>query len=260
MGDSGSIRVADSRSATRIVVVGGGAAGVLTGAALARRADTDRPVEIRVIERECGVGPGLAYGTADPEHVLNNTANRMSAYSDDPDHLLRWCAIRGVPADRGSFLPRPLYGRYLSSVLGGAGTTPGATVLRIRGEAVGVRETDDGTSVELSCGWSVTGDAVVLALGTPPPHPQPVPGVLLGGPRYVADPWAPGALDAVGPDDRVLLLGTGLTMVDVALSLAARRPGVRMVAASRHALLPRPHAQVPFPVSDGVAPPEPGLR
>ena len=260
MRDSGSIRSADPRSAARIVVVGGGAAGVLTAAALAQRAGADRPVEIRVIERESCVGPGLAYGRAAPEHLLNNTANRMSAYRDDPDHLLRWCAARGVSADRGSFLPRPVYGRYLSSVLGNAGAMPGATVLRIRGEAIGVREAADRTSVELTCGWSVPGDAVVLALGNPPPHPQPISDVVLGRPRYVADPWAPGALDAVGADDRVLLVGTGLTMVDVALSLAARWPGVRMVAASRHALLPQPHAQVPFPVSDGVAPPEPGLR
>jgi len=260
MRDSGSIRPAAPRSAARIAVLGGGAAGVLTAAALARHAEADWPIEIRVVEREHCMGPGLAYGRADPEHVLNNTANRMSAYLDEPDHLLRWCAARGVVADRGSYLPRQVYGRYLSSVLGSAGAMPGATVLRIRGEAVGVREAADCVSVELSCGWSVPGDAVVLALGNPPPHPQPVRGVALGGPRYVADPWATGALDAVGADDRVLLIGTGLTMVDVALSLAARWPGVRMVAASRHALLPQSHAQVPFPVSDGVAPPEPGLR
>src|SRR5262245_48456336 len=260
MRESGPLRLADTRSVARIVIVGGGAAGVLTAAALALCAESGRPVEIRMIERESSCGPGLAYGRADPDHVLNNTANRMSAYQDDPDHLLRWCADRGVVADRGSFLPRPTYGRYLSSVLGGAGATPGATVFRIRGEAVRVREAAERTSVELTCDWSVPGDVVVLALGTPPPHPQPIRDTMFGGPRYVADPWAPGALDLVGADDRVLLLGTGLTMVDVALSLAARYPGVRMVAASRHALLPRRHANAPFPVSEGVAPSAPGLR
>ncbi|HKE70220.1 MAG TPA: FAD/NAD(P)-binding protein, partial [Nocardioidaceae bacterium] len=126
MRDSGSIRPAAPRSAARIAVLGGGAAGVLTAAALARRAEADRPIEIRVIERERCMGPGLAHGRADPEHVLNNTANRMSAYLDEPDHLLRWCAARGVVADRGSYLPRQVYGRYLSSVLGSAGAMPGA--------------------------------------------------------------------------------------------------------------------------------------
>lgn len=257
--DSRPIPLTGGRSPARIVVVGGGAAGVLTAAALARQADGGS-VEIRVIERESCCGPGLAYGKAEPAHLLNNTANRMSAYQDDPDHLLRWCAERGIAAERGSFLPRPTYGRYLSSVLGSAGETPGVTVVRVRGEVVRVGDESGRASVELSCGWSVPGETVVLALGNPPPHPQPVRGTVLGGQRYVADPWAPRALDAVIADDRVLLLGTGLTMVDVALSLAARHPGIRMVAASRHALLPRPHAQVPFPVADGVAPEEPGLR
>jgi uncharacterized NAD(P)/FAD-binding protein YdhS len=260
MVDSAAIRLADTRSVARIVIVGGGAAGVLMSAALARRAESGRPIEIRMIERETCCGPGLAYGKADPDHVLNNTANRMSAYQDDADHLLRWCASRRVAADRGSFLPRPTYGRYLTSVLGSAGATPHATVLRIRGEAVRVHDPAEHMSVELTCGWSVPGEIVVLALGNPPPHPQPIRDTVFGGPRYVADPWGPGALDVVNADDRVLLLGTGLTMVDVALSLAARYPGVRMVAASRHALLPRRHARAPFPVSEGVAPSEPGLR
>jgi uncharacterized NAD(P)/FAD-binding protein YdhS len=260
MADSAAIRLADTRSVARIVIVGGGAAGVLMSAALARRAESGRSIEVRMVERESSCGPGLAYGKAAPDHVLNNTANRMSAYQDDPDHLLGWCAGRGIAADRGSFLPRPTYGRYLSSVLGSAGATSEATVLRIRGEAVQVSETAECAWVELSCGWSVPGEVVVLALGNPPPHPQPIRDTVFGGPRYVADPWASGALDVVGADDRVLLLGTGLTMVDVALSLATRYPGVRMVAASRHALLPRRHARAPFPVSEGVAPSAPGLR
>jgi uncharacterized NAD(P)/FAD-binding protein YdhS len=100
----------------------------------------------------------------------------------------------------------------------------------------------------------------VLALGNPPPHPQPLPAIAVCGERYVADPWALDALDVVSGNDRVLLVGTGLTMVDVALSLSRRHPGIRMVAASRHAELPRPHARTPFPVAGGVAPTEPGLR
>jgi uncharacterized NAD(P)/FAD-binding protein YdhS len=256
----GPVRWAGDRSSLRVLVVGGGAAGVLTAAALARRAQPGRPLEIRMVERDDLFGPGLAYGRADPDHLVNNTANRMSAFQDDPDHLLRWCHARGVRAERGSYLPRPTYGRYLSSVLGAADESPGADVIRIRGVAVRVREESAAASVELSCGWSLVGDVVVLALGNPPPHPQPLPATAFCGERYVADPWAPDALDGVGADDRVLLVGTGLTMVDVALSLSRRCPGIRMVAASRHAELPRPHARGPFPVAEGVAPSEPGLR
>jgi FAD-NAD(P)-binding len=64
---SGPLRSADTPPALRVVVVGGGAAGVLATAALARRARPDQPVEIRVVEREDLIGPGLAYGKADPD-------------------------------------------------------------------------------------------------------------------------------------------------------------------------------------------------
>jgi FAD-NAD(P)-binding len=82
------------------------------------------------------------------------------------------------------FPARPTYGRYLSRVLGSAGATPDATVLRIRGEAVRIREAAERTSVELTCGWSVPGGVVVLALG----NPQPIRDAVYSGPRYVADP------------------------------------------------------------------------
>lgn len=256
----GSLRTVGSRSALRVVVVGGGAAGVLTTAALARRAGPERPVEVRIVERDDPIGPGLAYGRADPDHLVNNTVSRMSAFQDDPGHLLRWCRERSIRAERGSYLPRPTYGRYLSSVLGAADAPNAANVIRIRGEAVRVRTDSHRAAVELSCGWSMWGHVVVLAVGNPPARPQPIESVELGGARYVADPWAVDALDGIGCDDRVLLLGTGLTMVDVALSLASRHPGIRMVATSRHAELPRPHARSPFPVAEGVAPKRPGLR
>jgi uncharacterized NAD(P)/FAD-binding protein YdhS len=56
--------------------------------------------------------------------------------------------------------------------------------------------------------------------------------------RFVADPWAPGALEAVADSD-VLLVGTGLTMVDVALSLDRLSRSVHAV--SRHGAVPAVH-------------------
>ena len=120
----------------RVVVVGGGAAGTLVAAHLLRRARPEDPVEVRIIERSDVVGPGLAHGAADPHHLLNNTATRLSAYPDDPDHLLRWCQQQGLAADRGAFLPRRTFGRYLAGLLGEVPETPWRRSIRVRGEAV----------------------------------------------------------------------------------------------------------------------------
>lgn len=83
-------------------------------------------------------------------------------------------------------------------------------------------------------------DRVVLAVGAPPPavlaaatRRRPVPGL-------VTDPWSEGALETVRPDGDVLVLGTGLTMVDVALQLTG--DGTRRVhARSRLGRLPMVH-------------------
>ncbi|MDA1321306.1 MAG: hypothetical protein O3B99_03340, partial [Proteobacteria bacterium] len=69
----------------------------------------------------------------------------------------------------------------------------------------------------------------------------PRPAVAGEGPRRVADPWRPDALAAIAPDDDVLILGSGLTMVDVVLALQAQGWRGRATVVSRRGLLPQAH-------------------
>ena len=87
----------------QVLVVGGGAAGVITAATLLR--GTARSA-VTVVERPPVAGPGLAYATTDPHHLLNNYAARMSAVEDDPAHLVRWCWSQGLDVD-GAHVPAP---------------------------------------------------------------------------------------------------------------------------------------------------------
>ena len=50
-----------------------------------------------------------------------------------------------------------------------------------------------------------------------------------------------GALERLAPGDDLLLVGSGLTMVDIALRLIDLRPQARLEAVSRTGLLPQPH-------------------
>ena len=217
---------------TRVVVVGGGASGVLTAAAASRHPSID---EIVLVARGERVGPGLAYGTAAPHHRLNSPAARMSAWQDDPGDFARWSGD-----SEAGFSLRRRYGDYLESVAVGL---PRVTVEHA--EAVGATAVRDGVRVALGDGRDVAADAVVLALGNPPPFGRRAPAR-----SAVADPWVPGALDGV--HGRVLLLGTGLTMVDVATSLTRADPGIRLTATSRNLLLPRVHLDVPKPPGPGI--------
>jgi uncharacterized NAD(P)/FAD-binding protein YdhS len=223
----------------RVAVVGGGAAGVITAVHLLRAADPDHPVDVRIIEDSDVIGPGLAYRTTHPLHTLNNFAGRLSAVDGDPDHLLHWCARRGITAGSTSFLQRAVYGEYLRDVLDTAAVPPGSALRRTRGRVADVVGSGDEISVRLSCGWTVQADEVVLALGNPPPRRQPAFENRAGG--YVADPWDADLLDRLGEADEVLMIGTGLTMVDAVAAIHAARPSTRVTAVSRHGLLPAAH-------------------
>ncbi|WP_110181507.1 FAD/NAD(P)-binding protein [Nocardioides solisilvae] len=238
----------------QVVVVGGGAAAVIAVVHLFRRTSPDAPVDVHVIEPAARVGPGLAYRTEHPRHTVNNFAERLSAVDGDPGHLIRWCAGLGLDLGARSFPSRKVYGDYLAAVLDGVDVPAGSSLLRRRDEAVDLVPEADHWSVVLASGAALGADRVVLALGNPPPRAQPRLAERLGA-RFVPDPWAPGwhqRLPGRGLTDvrRVLLLGTGLTMLDTAVELEHLLPRAEIVAASRRGRLPRAHVVEPTDGSD----------
>ena len=166
----------------------------------------------------------------------------MSALAGDPDHLLRWAA-GGLAHD--GFLARSAYGRYLRETLSDAerSAPPAARVSHVTSHVVAVRRNTQGPSLRLRLpDGSIDADAAVLAIGNLPAAPPcPIP----PGPRYIADPWAPGALDGAGDGSPVVVMGTGLTMLDVAIAVTDGNRATRVHAVSRHGLLPRVHRGQP---------------
>lgn len=220
-----------------IAVVGAGFSGSLLAAQIARRSAKAR---VLLIERSGVFGRGLAYGTTCPAHLLNVRSGRMSAFPDDPGHFVDWLkANRPEFADPQGFAPRMIYGDYVQAILAAAGDG----VERITGEVVRVEPTTAGVSLLLADGTALEADYAVLAIGNPPPDDAGGKG-LGDSERYFADPWAPGQLDHVGERDDVLLLGAGLTMIDVVLALVEQGWKGRALALSRRGLLPRPHDPV----------------
>lgn len=223
-----------------IAIVGGGASGTLAAIYLLREAASRRtPLRIALIDRHGRHGLGQAYSTTHPAHLLNSPAGTMSALADDPGHLSRWAAQAGLPGD--GFLPRRDYGRYLAESLAAAERSAWpARVSRVTSDVVAIRRGRQGRALclQLAPGGQIDADAVVVATGNlPPTAPCPVPPG-----RYVADPWEPGALDVVADGRPVAVLGTGLSMLDVAIALTDAHPRTTVHAISRHALLPREHS------------------
>lgn len=229
--------------ARTLAVVGGGFSGTLVAVHLLRLASG--PLTVRLIERAPRVGPGLAYGPADDTHLLNVPAARMSALPDEPLHFLRWLAARaGEPVPEDAFVPRRVYGDYLADLLAEAAAQarPGLALEVVHGEVVAAEPADGHVRLRLADGRVFVARRAVLALGNFAPGLPDVPGLsALDADRFARDPWAPGALDGLAPDTPLLAVGTGLTLVDLALSLAARGHTGPLHAVSRHGLLPQPH-------------------
>jgi len=229
----------------RVAIVGGGAAGAIAAVHLLREPRERGALEIELIDRDGGFGAGVAYGTDDPLHLLNVPAVRMGALSGHPEHFHEWLAERGEPVAEEAFMPRGLYATYIRDLLARAEREAvDARLLRRGGEVVGIAAGAGGTTpLELTFadGERLRADRVVLALGPlSGGDPIRVPQELRDSGVYVADPWAEGALDRARRDRAVLIVGTGLSMVDVALSLCTER-GPRVRAVSRHGLVPRRH-------------------
>ena len=221
-----------------VAVIGGGFSGLLTAVHLL---NADAEVVVRLVERAPQFGRGRAYGTQNPDHLLNVRVANMSAFPDEPGHFADWLRRQGDADGEGAFVSRSRYGDYLQSLLREHMRDPdnAGRLLLEQDEAIDIHEARGRKVVSLGLGRTFEADAVVLAVGAPgtPPLPHGADDDVAASPFYFANPWG---LDAAAvPKGDVLVVGSGLTMVDTALSLAGA--GRRLTALSRHGLLPRTH-------------------
>lgn len=240
---------ATSSTRPRLAVVGAGAAGTLFCIHAAETAArTGRAVELTLIDPNPATGRGDAYTTEDPRHRLNVPAGKMSCFPDDPDHFLHWLSRHGTAGTAASFATRHSYGSYLADTLASSVARNGHLVSfrRLHARATGCSWHGSNGRLELSDGSAAETDCVVLATGPLPGVSAWAPRGLRSSGRFTATPWSPGALDELrGQEGNILLVGTGLTAVDLAVTLG--RSGRTVYALSRHGRLPRAHAVDPLP-------------
>jgi len=229
-----------SKTQGRILIVGGGASGVISAIALIRQGF--EPENIDIAEPRALLGEGLAYQTRDPLHRLNVPTSRMSAIEDLPDDFAEWSDAASY-----SFMERRTYGAYLRERLG-------AGVTHIRDYVTDVKDLAASEKiVSFASGDEKPYSALVLAMG----HGKArLPDFLLEAPksgRIIEDVWDGTELPLC---ETLICFGTGLTFIDVAMTHLARDPKNRVIAISGSGNLPERHVQtqiVPFkPTLDEV--------
>lgn len=229
-----------------IAVIGGGATGTLLALHLLRSQRDD--LRVTIVERRDDVGRGMAYSTSSDEHLLNVPASRMGAFADQPGHFWDWATRNELTQDRAptSFFPRHVYGRYLGDLVREAqgDGSPKARLRVVHDDCVAVAPTASGVDVQLASGVSLPSHAVVLAVGHDPEPVQQFP--------FAVRPCVSDEL-VQDPDADILVLGTGLSMIDTWLTLTAQGHRGRIVALSRRGLLPQPHRHERHPIQLDLA-------
>lgn len=222
--------------ATQIAIIGGGASGSLAAIHLAKKID---PSRIVVVESRSEVARGIAYSTTEPTHLLNVRAANMSAFADDATDFVSWLSEKeGKPVDGAAFLPRMTWGAYVAERFAATG------VRVVRGRVTRLDVSGPKIQLHLDDGHTLEADQAVLAMG----HALPVEigqvddAVAASG-RYVRSVWS-GWLRQPGEDEPIILVGSGLTAVDVLLRLRAGGHKGVVTMISRHGLLTQPHGPV----------------
>lgn len=226
-----------------VAIIGGGFTGTTLAVQLLRK---DPDISVAVIEKYSLPGRGVAYGTQFNLHLLNVPAKNMSAFADDPEHFYHWARDNydyGTEPD--TFVPRRVYGQYIESLL--RGSDEQRCEWR-QDEALAIELSEGHAEIRLRNGPKVIANSVVLATGNFRPGDPPLAGKESSSRRYVSFAWSAGALEGVEKEHEILLIGSGLTSVDLALALRARDFRGTVHILSRRGVIPEWHEPVkPWP-------------
>ncbi len=188
-------------------------------------------------------GAGVAYSTAEPTHRINVPAARMQLAGDEEGAFDHWYRhqpaftvdVQALRPDGSVYPQRGQFGRYVAQRFADAAASSGGRLRHLRDRALAFHQgmvTTDG-------GLQLKADLLVLAISHPPPALPAQAEAWRHHPALIANPWQPGALDAIAPHARVAVMGTGLTMADTVATLDRLGHRGSIVAFSRHGLLSR---------------------
>ncbi|MDF3202699.1 FAD/NAD(P)-binding protein [Pseudomonas sp. 1912-s] len=235
-----------------VLIVGGGLSGTMLAVQLLRLPGKR---QILVIEPRQELGRGEAYSAVELGHTLNGNAARMSVDPDNADDLTQW--LTAYIADGGwpesdqqhvpiseLFPPRGIFGLYAQQRLAEAKARSASTVEHVRAEVTDLEVDEHATLLTLSDGQQLRGAVAVLATGMFPAARTPQT-ESSGLNAAAVDPWDVQAMTQLDPQSTVLIIGSGLTMVDAVVSLeqAGHRGPIEIF--SRHGLLPHVRRQPP---------------
>lgn len=236
---------------SRIAIIGGGFTGATIARHLAERG-FESLQEITVFEPRQYLGAGLAYDTEDPSLRLNVAAHRMRAVPGDPGAFVRWLersrSLAVDPesiSDGGIYARRRDFGAFMHDQM--KPFVESGQIRHVRERARNVQRLQGEWEIESTAGTRILADIVVLATGYPSPSvPAQLSNAVIRSQKLVSHVYGGGLRATCQPEDEILIVGAGLTALDVIASLRAHGHRGRITLLSRSGLLPRCQAAGDF--------------
>ncbi len=229
-----------------ISIVGGGFCGCMLTLHLLKKRHSK--IKIHLIDKSEKLCRGAAYSTEFNFHLLNVNAGKMSAFQSDEDNFINWLKENKYPYNQEDYVPRKLYGNYLSSLLYHELNEAPADIDIHTEEAIDITLDNNKAVIQLESGKKIISDKVVLALGNFPPQSDNDPfEKYIGDGIYFTNPWDHQTIiGKIHKEEDILILGSGLTMIDLFTTLYYNSHRGKIYAFSRHGLLPAVHKPVDY--------------
>ncbi len=223
-------------------VIGGGISGTLTLINILKIANN--ATDIFWFDAEGLFFKGFAYATNQKCHLLNVRAANMSAFADEPAHFTNWLKNSGKHYTENDFVPRFLYAQYVQHIFNYLrhGNTK-INIVLITGYVTEIKTTDNLFVVK--CGANYTVNKIVLATGNfLPSHPRSHSEDFTSNKNYFRYSFRQEALKAALSKNVITILGAGLTMIDMVLSLQTHNFKGHINIISPHGYLPQAHDEI----------------
>ncbi|MFN8260877.1 MAG: FAD/NAD(P)-binding protein [Chitinophagales bacterium] len=225
-----------------ITIIGGGASGALVMINMLKYFP-DAPVAVKWIEQSGEFGTGVAYATDKDYHILNVPANAMGLFHDYANDFFEWLLKKGYTYSEHDYVPRKIYGDYIKEQLfTQLKKNHNIHIELIQAEVTDINREVDAYEIVLHDNKRIKTDSIILATGNfLPANPVLKNMDYVNSSSYFRNPWANEINQLLKRTDDILIIGTGLTMVDKILDMYHQIHKVKIYAISRNAYLPFTH-------------------
>jgi uncharacterized NAD(P)/FAD-binding protein YdhS len=233
-------------STKKVLIIGGGFSGMMIAINLIMNEDD---ALITIINDTYEPPLGAAYSTKNNVHLLNVPAGKMSAFANKPSDFIDWLKskkeYRHLLTDsiENEFVSRTIYGAYLTDIFENYKSHP--KINWINGTANDINITSEGYDIILKNNERYSGNILILASGNMLPSNPPIKNeTFYYSKNYFRNPWNDSFLNTISRNKPILIIGTGLTMIDCLLSLKSIQFKEKIYAISPRGYIPKSHTKV----------------